>query len=533
MCYFKNIMNKGIFKHSFGAVLFGLMIATISLSILTNNAYAAPPEFDKITVESNNTKNTNYAKMGDTVTFTLYLKNPDTWRKNHNWMLYRLGGAENMGTPKFPGSNSPILSQSVTFKPLLNHNGHFEFKSVYFQNTNHEEIIGGPKITDLLPYIPNPNVIVDTKKPTIEILKDFSDEPNPNHQEFQAKITDKNLDDASYKYGFSTNTICNESDTYDFTYTNQQLLQITDGNNYNDQYLCLRAEDAAGNISYARSEFPLMIGSRTPTPTEKLAVIVDPENIYIDSGLIIVGRSNLTIRGKCTPGNMIRTYGYTDQNTSFSQEYLQKCNGTGEFEEDFGPLAEDYYSFAYADDDPAPNIFESLPGGLIRVKIDLTPPTLTLKGAQTMSIYQGDNFTDPGVNCDNDSIDCATQVIKTGSVNVNKLGTYQLTYSASDLVNNTATITRTVKVLRRQVKPSGNSNNIIKKKNKLASAKLGWQLPNTGYQEIVKLNPQLAKISVVKPLDASSSEASSKPMLYLATSLIVLSLGGWLIAYKF
>lgn len=77
---------------------------------------------------------------------------------------------------------------------------------------------------------------------------------------------------------------------------------------------------------------------------------------------------------------------------------------------------------------------------------DTTPPTITLVGASTINHEQGTAFSDPGVNA-NDNIDgnISSNVVVSGSVNVNSPGTYTLTYNVSDAAgNNAATTTRTV-----------------------------------------------------------------------------------------
>ncbi len=77
---------------------------------------------------------------------------------------------------------------------------------------------------------------------------------------------------------------------------------------------------------------------------------------------------------------------------------------------------------------------------------DVTPPTITLNGSATMDINQGDTFTDPGASA-TDNVDGSVAVTTTGSVDVNTVGTYTLTYRAVDAAGNESTETRTVNVL--------------------------------------------------------------------------------------
>jgi|GEM_PF-905663 len=77
--------------------------------------------------------------------------------------------------------------------------------------------------------------------------------------------------------------------------------------------------------------------------------------------------------------------------------------------------------------------------------VDTTPPVITLNGANPMTIECHSSFVDPGATA-NDACAGSVAVTASGSVNVNAVGTYTLTYSASDGIN-TATKTRTVNVV--------------------------------------------------------------------------------------
>jgi len=74
---------------------------------------------------------------------------------------------------------------------------------------------------------------------------------------------------------------------------------------------------------------------------------------------------------------------------------------------------------------------------------DTTPPSITLKGASTMTLFVGDVFRDPGVTTV-DYVDGEVKVISKGIVDTSKPGVYTITYTVTDKAGNTATITRTV-----------------------------------------------------------------------------------------
>ncbi|MDH5394132.1 MAG: DUF5011 domain-containing protein [Gammaproteobacteria bacterium] len=74
---------------------------------------------------------------------------------------------------------------------------------------------------------------------------------------------------------------------------------------------------------------------------------------------------------------------------------------------------------------------------------DTTPPVITLNGADTVSLNQGDAYSDAGATA-TDNIDFYVPVVTSGSVDTNTAGTYTLTYTATDAAGNTATATRSV-----------------------------------------------------------------------------------------
>jgi len=76
---------------------------------------------------------------------------------------------------------------------------------------------------------------------------------------------------------------------------------------------------------------------------------------------------------------------------------------------------------------------------------DTTPPTITLNGANPMTVECHTSFNDPFATA-TDGCAGAVSVTSSGSVNVNAPGSYTLTYSATDGTN-AATATRTVKVV--------------------------------------------------------------------------------------
>jgi alpha-tubulin suppressor-like RCC1 family protein len=79
---------------------------------------------------------------------------------------------------------------------------------------------------------------------------------------------------------------------------------------------------------------------------------------------------------------------------------------------------------------------------------DVVPPVIVLKGKQSIELFQGSSWTDPGVMAyDNFDGDLTAYVQVTGKVNLGLAGTYQLKYNAKDKAENSAEeITREVVV---------------------------------------------------------------------------------------
>lgn len=80
--------------------------------------------------------------------------------------------------------------------------------------------------------------------------------------------------------------------------------------------------------------------------------------------------------------------------------------------------------------------------------VDLTPPVITILGDNPLFLDVGGSFQDPGVTAI-DAIAGEVSVTVSGSVDASTLGSYELTYTATDPSNNSAQATRTVEVVDR------------------------------------------------------------------------------------
>jgi len=77
---------------------------------------------------------------------------------------------------------------------------------------------------------------------------------------------------------------------------------------------------------------------------------------------------------------------------------------------------------------------------------DNIPPVVTLSGSNLVNHFQGDTYTEAGANAFDDR-DGSIDVTISGAVNNNTLGSYVLTYTATDTAGNIGTATRTVNVV--------------------------------------------------------------------------------------
>lgn len=81
--------------------------------------------------------------------------------------------------------------------------------------------------------------------------------------------------------------------------------------------------------------------------------------------------------------------------------------------------------------------------------VDVTPPIITLIGSPSMQMQVGSAYTDPGAKAQ-DAVDgeLTSQIKVTGTVNVNRAGSYVLTYKVQDSSGNAAaSVLRTVDVV--------------------------------------------------------------------------------------
>jgi uncharacterized repeat protein (TIGR01451 family) len=101
------------------------------------------------------------------------------------------------------------------------------------------------------------------------------------------------------------------------------------------------------------------------------------------------------------------------------------------------------YEIVYAATDASGNDSEQR----VRVTVvDTTPPVITLNGANPLTVECHTSFTDPGATAA-DGCEGPVSVSASGSVNPDVVGSYSITYTATDSGGRTATVVRTVNVV--------------------------------------------------------------------------------------
>ena len=82
---------------------------------------------------------------------------------------------------------------------------------------------------------------------------------------------------------------------------------------------------------------------------------------------------------------------------------------------------------------------------------DTTPPSLTLNGKEELSLYVGDTYNESGVTASDNCSDVHEKVKIEGTVDTQKVGTYELIYTVSDDSGNQASVKRTVHVKKKPI----------------------------------------------------------------------------------
>ena len=110
---------------------------------------------------------------------------------------------------------------------------------------------------------------------------------------------------------------------------------------------------------------------------------------------------------------------------------------------------------------------------------DNTQPTITINGANPITISLGDTYNDAGATC-TDNVDSSPTLTDTSTVDTSSRGSYTVTYTCTDDANNSAQAVRTVNVV---TVPSAITN--LRASAGDAQVILRWTAPDNGGSTII------------------------------------------------
>ncbi len=164
------------------------------------------------------------------------------------------------------------------------------------------------------------------------------------------------------------------------------------------------------------------------------------------------------------------------------------------------------YTLTYTATDAAGNTSTALRTVIVGVPGsgggDVIPPVITLIGSSNINHEQGTPFVDPGATA-MDAVDGPVAVTVTGSVGAG-IGTYTLTYTASDAAGNMATRMRLVNV----VSPGSGGNYTI---TPYGAGSISDTVNPAGYRCVVDYGNWIYNAGVVEPGIAACDEATGIP----------------------
>lgn len=135
--------------------------------------------------------------------------------------------------------------------------------------------------------------------------------------------------------------------------------------------------------------------------------------------------------------------------------------------------------------------------------VDITPPQITLNGVNPQRVLIDESYVEAGATA-LDNIDGEIPVSITGQVSSDTIGVYQITYSATDSSNNTATLSRTIKVA--SLHPDTTPPTIVLRGDNPLTISRGqsYSDPGADVTDNVDTNLQATRSGVVNPFSINS-----------------------------
>jgi len=107
------------------------------------------------------------------------------------------------------------------------------------------------------------------------------------------------------------------------------------------------------------------------------------------------------------------------------------------------------YTVTYSATDAAGNKATAVRTVNVAAAVDKTTPVITITGANPASVTVGGTYVDAGATA-KDAVDGVVAVTAVSTVDTKVVGSYTVTYSATDKAGNKATAVRTVNVVASQ-----------------------------------------------------------------------------------
>jgi hypothetical protein len=196
-------------------------------------------------------------------------------------------------TGNFTQSTANKTTANKSYIILDGQEGIFSFTDLTFSDQYNNSITGFTS-----PYLPTSNITIDTILPVISFIDDAS-AVGVGSDTININVTDTNPKTSTYEYGFSSDIVCDINDTFGNIFTSGTAFTIDTETN-NGKYICVKAEDMAGNISYLNSTSVLGINN-APTDISISSVVLDENTV---ANTVIGTLSNADV----SSGN---TYRYT------------------------------------------------------------------------------------------------------------------------------------------------------------------------------------------------------------------------------
>jgi hypothetical protein len=205
---------------------------TYSSSTNPLNIDVTAPTLSTTTIASSNSSS-SYAKVGDTITLTIVasedIATPTITIATHSATSTKGADVKNWtGTyTMVTGDASGTIAFTINFSDLLDNAG-----------------------TQVTTTTDSSSVTFDKTVPVITFTDDVSGPVTSDT--IIITVADTNPRTSAYEYGFNASNDCNATSTYGNSFTSGSSFVITSGS-HNSYYICAKASDNAGNITYKAS----------------------------------------------------------------------------------------------------------------------------------------------------------------------------------------------------------------------------------------------------------------------------------------